>query len=148
MKKRILTLSLLLVAAISFSFANNTEGIDKNVIVSFNKDFTSAHEVKWESNSKFIKVSFTIDKQAMYAYYTPAGELLAVTRYMSPEHLPISQLTSLRKNYSGYWVSDLFELKTDSETAYYITIENANSKLILKSVNSSSWEVYSREKKQ
>lgn len=148
MKKRILTMSLLLVAAVSFSFANNnTEGIDNNVLASFSREFTNAREVKWESNSKFIKACFKIDNQVMYAYYDPAGALLAVSRYMSPDHLPIAQLTSLKKNYKAYWVSDLFELKTDTEAAYYVTLENANTRLILKSANGADWEIYSSHRK-
>ncbi len=147
MKKRILTLSVAIITTISSAFANNTDNIGKNVTLAFSKDFSNAREVKWEKVQNLVKVTFMMNNQTMFAYYSAGGELLGLARNISPDSLPINQLTSLRKHYSDYWVSDLFELNADGESTYYITLENADSKMMLKSVNAGNWEQYSMKKK-
>jgi hypothetical protein len=148
MKKRILTLSLLLITAISYSFADNIEKMNNRLVAaSFQKDFSEASQVKWETSKAFIKASFHQNGQAMFAYYSQQGELIAVSRYLSPSDLPINQFNSLKKDYSSFWVSDLFEINADSETAYYVTVQNADYTIVLKSTGSNSWEVYEKKKK-
>ena len=144
MKKRILTMTLLLMTVISYSFANNADDINKSVIASFKKDFADAREIKWENAKAFVKATFTLNEAVIYAYYTYHGDLIAVTRNIQSSQLPITQLVSLKKNYAGYWITDLFEIDSDNETSYYITLENSDYKLILKS-NSAGWDVYKKE---
>jgi hypothetical protein len=54
---------------------------------------------------------------------------------------------SLRNNSNGYWVSDLFELAKNGSTTYYITLEKADTKTVLKSTGGSDWEVFKTVKK-
>ena len=84
----------------------------------------------------------------LFAYYNESGDLVAITRNITTDQLPISLLTSLKKNYSDYWVSDLFEMVSNGESNYYITLENADHKLVLKSEDFSSWSTYRKEKKE
>jgi hypothetical protein len=53
----------------------------------------------------------------------------------------------LKKNYEGYWITDLFEIATDSQTSYYVTLENADHKIVLESVGVQGWQSYKKEKK-
>jgi hypothetical protein len=55
-------------------------------------------------------------------------------------------MMDLRRNYSDYWVSDLFECDADGSTSYFITIENADSKVTLRS-NGGDWETYTKSTK-
>ena len=83
----------------------------------------------------------------MFAYYSNEnGQLLAVARNILSDQLPISLMTSFKKDYSGYWISDLFEMAADGQTSYYATIQNAEETLILKS-SGFEWSVYKTEKK-
>ena len=75
------------------------------------------------------------------------GNLLAISRNITSSQLPISLMTELKKNYRGYWISDLFEMVMSNETSYYITLENGDQKLVLKSHSGVSWDVYKKEKK-
>jgi hypothetical protein len=50
----------------------------------------------------------------------------------------------LKKNYSNHWISDLFEVSNEEGTAYYLTMEDADSKIVLKSTGGSSWDIYKR----
>lgn len=83
----------------------------------------------------------------LFAYFNRNGDLLAVSRFINPNQLPLALLSSLKKQYMDYWVSDLFEIQTESGTSYYITIENADQKQVLKSEGISSWMVYQKQKK-
>src|SRR3954451_22298925 len=147
MKKRILLLSIVLVSFTAFSFAADAPAISKNVISSFNQQFSKAHDVKWQQQANFVKAEFTVNDMVLFAYFNNNGELLAVTRFISPNQLPLQMLTTLKNNYSDYWVSDLFEIQSENGTSYYATIENADHILILKSEGISGWQTFQREKK-
>ena len=83
----------------------------------------------------------------MFAYYTQTGDLMAVTRNITSTQLPINLLSSLKKNFGNYWITDLFEVSSSTDASYYATVENADQKVILKSNGTSSWETYKKEKK-
>ena len=72
--------------------------------------------------------------------------MIAITRNISSTQLPISLQTNLKNNYEGFWISDLFEVANEEGTTYYVTVENADTKLILKSSNS-DWVTYQKERK-
>jgi hypothetical protein len=149
MKKRILLLSIALVSLTAFSFAAATPStISKNVISSFNKQFSSAHDIKWENTENFVKAQFTMNDMVLFAYFNNSGELIAVTRFISPNQLPLELLSSLKGSYKGYWVSDLFEIHTEFGTAYYATLENADQIVVLKSEGMSGWQTYQKEIKE
>jgi hypothetical protein len=148
MKKRILLLSIALVSLTAFSFAADVPAISKNVISSFNKQFTNAHDVKWENHTDFVKAEFSINDIVLYAYFNQSGDLIAVTRFISPNQLPMVLLNSLKKEYgSGYWVSDLFEIETETGTSYFATFESADQTIVLKSDGISGWNTFQKEKK-
>ena len=147
MKKRILLLSIVLVSLTASTFAADAPAISKNVISSFNKQFSNAHDIQWENQADFIKARFTMNEIVLFAYFNRNGDLLAVSRFINPNQLPLALLSSLKKQYMDYWVSDLFEIQTESGTSYYITIENADQKQVLKSEGISSWMVYQKQKK-
>ena len=148
MKKRILLLSIVLVSFTAFSFAADAPAISKNVISSFNKQFSNARDIKWEQRTNFIKVEFSVNEMVLFAYFNNSGDLLAVTRFISPSQLPLELLTSLKKTYGDYWISDLFEIQTEAGTAYYATLQNADQIVILKSEGIGGWQTFQREKKE
>ena len=146
MKKRILTLALLLTISISSIFANTVEGVSQKVINSFKSEFSDARNVRWESGKDFVKATFTLHEQIMFAYYSVDGDQIAVSRNIISSQLPLNLLSDLKKNYSGFWISDLFEMSTKGETAYYMTVENGDYQIVLKS-SSNGWGVYKKDKK-
>lgn len=148
MKKSIVSLALMLMIGLSSTFANTKEGVNQRVINSFKKDFATAKDVKWESSREYVKATFAIDGQVMFAYYSEAGDMLAMTRNILSSQLPIILLNDLRKSYSNYWITDLFEMAAGNETAYYVTLESTDNIIVLKSSDSSNWEQFKKEKKQ
>jgi len=115
MKKTIFTLALSLILGTA-SFANNDESINQKAVQSFKKEFAQAKEVSWQKAGDLVKATFTLNERVLFAYYNEAGDLMAITRNITTDLLPIALQTSLRKDYAGYWVSDLFEMVTGGQT--------------------------------
>lgn len=147
MKKFMLIWALLLTVGVGSSFAHKLENVNEQVINSFKKDFASAQDVVWEKNKDIAKATFKMNDQVMFAYYTEDGNMLAAIRNIVSGQLPISLLSDLKKNYTGYWISDLFEMSSNDNTAYYVTVEDGAQKIVLKSLGSSGWETYRKDKK-
>jgi hypothetical protein len=127
-----------------FSFASDAPSVAASAISSFNSDFDRATDVQWQHSKSYEKASFLLDNRFMNAYYTPDGELIAVVRNIISEQLPLKLLLELKKNYAGFWISDLFEVVNGSDDQYYVTLENADEKLILKAKAHKSWKQYNR----
>lgn len=129
-----------------FAFAGE-ENVNKDVLNAFNKEFTGAREVKWTVNTDFYRVAFLFNNQYISAFYNSNGELLAMTRNLSILNLPLKLQAALRNNYSEYWISDLFEISNEEGTNYYITMENAEGKVVLKSDSNTEWNVFKKMSK-
>lgn len=149
MKKSILSIAAVLLMGLSVFAANNDEkDINQSVIRSFHSEFANAKNIKWEQKTGYVKVEFTLNDQVLFAYYDNDGKLTAIVRNIVSDQLPISLLTSLRKEYTGYWISELFELAADDQTTYYVTLENADKKIVLRSNGVDTWDVYSKTRKE
>ncbi|MHA4811958.1 hypothetical protein ACX0G9_27930 [Flavitalea flava] len=147
MKKIILSLATVLMMGISTFAAKNDDVITLQAQKSFNKEFTSAKNVQWEQSQTYVKATFTMNDQVLFAYYNNAGELTAVIRNITSSQLPINLLTELKNTYSGFWISDLFETASNDQTTYYVTLENADKKIVLESNGPNGWNVFSKMKK-
>jgi hypothetical protein len=147
MKKRILMWAMLFTMSFSSAFANNEETINQKAVSSFKKDFATAQDVKWESSKDFVKATFKLNDQVMFAYYSQTGDLMAVTRNIASSQLPINLLSNLKKKYSNYWISDLFEISSANDSSFYVTLQNSDQTVVLKSNGISEWEVHRKDKK-
>ena len=140
----------ILILAIAFSslssFANDTE-VTPAAIKSFNSAFKTATEVNWTKSDNYFKVDFSLNGLYAAAYYDAEGNMIALTRNISSLQLPITLQASLKNNYECYWISDLVELANESGTSYYITLENADTKMILKASSGFDWSHYKKLRK-
>jgi hypothetical protein len=143
--KQITTLALALVMSLC-SFAKPVDSINGEIKASFQKSFQNGRIISTEVRKGFTKLTFRMNDVIMYAFYSDNGELLAVTRNITSSQLPMSLMMSLKNEYTGYWITDLFELSGDGLNSYYVSLENADLKLVLRS-NGDTWEVYSTSKK-
>jgi hypothetical protein len=144
MKKMILTLAI----AVSTLSAFATEGnVSEKVLNAFKTEFTTAKEVEWTTTGNYYKATFTYNEKHVFAYYNMEGELLGLTRYISPLDLPVNLQSNIKNNYSRYWISDLFEVAKSEGTSYYITLENADTKIVLKSTGGGAWSTFQKIKK-
>jgi hypothetical protein len=145
MKKIIVTLAI---AISSLSAFAGEESIAPKVLDAFKNEFISAKEVEWTAGADYYKATFTYNDRHVFAFYNADGELLALTRNISSSDLPLNLQSDLKKeNYTTYWISDLFEAAKDGITEYYVTLENAGTKIVLKSTNGSEWNTYKKTRK-
>ncbi len=144
MKKMILTLAIAVSSLAAFAGEVN---VSKKVLDAFKTEFKTVNEVEWTTGSDYYKASFIYNEKHVFAYYNLDGDLLGLTRYISPIDLPLNLQIGLKKYGNGYWVSDLFEVAKNQTTSYYITLENADTKMVLMSTGGSSWEEFKTVKK-
>lgn len=144
MKKIIITLAI---AFSSFAAFAGEENVSSTVLNAFNREFAGVKNVQWTNTEDYYKASFEFNGQKVFAFYQFDGELIAMSRNISSLQLPISLQTSLKNNYKGFWISDLFELSNNDGTTYYITVENADSKLVLKSNGTGKWVSFKKAEK-
>ena len=145
MKKTVFVFGFLL--AVAAAYAYPSEKVSPKVLASFKSEFSNAKEVEWETGNNYFKASFSINTQRVFAFYDLEGKMLSLGRYISTFQLPLSLFSDLKNDYSKYWVSDLFEISNNEGLHYYMTLETADTKLILRSSNGADWSTYSRNKK-
>lgn len=138
-----LTTALLLTLGVSTSFAANANTNTDNggVSASFRKDFKQAELLSTDPGKDYTKFTFKLNGAILSAFYSQNGDLLAVTHNMKSNELPISLLMQIKRDYAACWVTDCFEIDSNGTTSYYITLENADTRLTLHS-DGSRWETY------
>ena len=146
MKKIMMTLALALTLSTMYAFTGE-EAINKQALNAFKTEFASATDAAWTVGSDYYKVTFTMNDQKLFAYYSMNGEFMAVTRFISSFQLPLNLQSSLKRSNTNYWITDLFEMANHDGTSYYVTLETADSKIVLKSTDGSDWSVFQKSKK-
>lgn len=126
--------------------SQNDFKVSAAVLSSFNTSFKQASGAQWQTADAYYKVSFELNGQYVNAFYDCSGALAAVTRNVSSLQLPITLQADLRSSYEPYWISELFELSNEGGTTYYVTLEDAETKITLQSVGN-SWQVYQKHRK-
>ena len=144
MKKIIIMLAITISSLAVFAGEGN---VDTKVLNAFSREFSGAQDVKWTTHDTYYKASFVYNGQYVYAFYKLDGEIMATTRNISSLDLPMNLQASLKRHHNGYWISDLFEISNNDGTSYYITMENAGSKVVLKSTSDGNWSVFKKSVK-
>ncbi len=141
MKRLTVLAALLLTLCTTYSFATPANKGGVEIRNSFGRQILHTQDY-----NSFTKVTFKMNDVVMFAFYNTNGELLAVTRNIVSNQLPVNLLANLKKHYSESWITDLFEFSGNEQNCYYISLENADSKMTLRS-NGNEWEVYSTTRK-
>ena len=147
MKQVILSIATMLMMGVSAFAGNNDEVINQQAVRTFKRDFSTASNISWESRNGYARATFSLNGQVLFAYYDTNGDLQAVVRNIVSDQLPINLLSEVKKEYGDYWISDLFEMATDNSTTYYITLENSEKRIVLKSEGTNYWSVYNKIRK-
>lgn len=148
MKKKILIMVSSLILIFSTSFAgSDSKTIPAKVSAVFSRDFSNAGNVRWEAAGEYYKASFDKRGMTLYAFYTGDGEFMGIASYLLSDRLPGSLQSEIHKKYAGYWITDLFQFNINNAPGYFITLENADHKIMLKAEENKSWSFYSEVKK-
>lgn len=132
--KKLFSLASILVLCMATSFANaGPTPDDKKVIDAFAKHFAAAQSVTWNQTAKISTANFELNGQYLAAHFSPDAKMLGVSRNLSSNDLPFNLRMNLQSYFEKYWVTEAFEYATPASDSYYVTLENADVKLILKS---------------
>ena len=137
-----LTTALLLTIGVTTGFAANNPD-NGGATAAFRKDFKQAEFLSSDVSKDYTKITFKMNGAILFAFYNDNGTLLAVTHNITSTQLPINLLMQIKRNYADCWITDCFEVDTDGSTSYFITLENADMSLTLRS-NANDWETYSK----
>jgi hypothetical protein len=116
------------------------------VTTSFSETFKNASEVQWQNAGSYYKADFHLNGQYATAFYDQSGNLMGVTKNISPVQLPLTLQASLKASHDDYWISEVFELSDNIGTSYFATVENGDQKITLKSI-SGKWTTYKKSRK-
>jgi hypothetical protein len=141
-----LTTALLLTIGVSNSFANGGHNANDNANW-LRKDFSQVELLDTKTDANYTRFTFKMSGMILSAFYSNQGELLAVTHNITSTQLPITLLMQVKGDYANYWISDLFELSSHGQSNYYITLENAEKTITLRS-SDNNWEVFSKTTKE
>ncbi len=121
--------------------------INRKVQSTFTEKFSDASNVQWTNQENYIKASFMLNEQIMFAFFDPSGEFMGVSRNILSRELPINLQSQLKKEMGDGWITEVLEFATENETSYYTTIEKPNQQISLKATDFTSWEVIRKVKK-
>jgi len=147
MKKKIVGAAIMLMIITSAAFAGDVEIANPKVITSFQKEFVKASDVQWAKTNGFYKATFKINDFIMCALYSEDGSLAGAYRSIVSSQLPIGLQTELKNQFSDYWITDLNEYSNNDDAGYYVSLENADQVMIMKSTNTTDWQVVRKIKK-
>lgn len=150
MKKIITGIMALVLLTASATFANtpdNKNGVAEKVQTSFKKEFSKAENITWSKVNELYRAQFVLNGHVVFAFLNEDGEVVSAYRNILSTQLPLQLLSQIKQDYSDYWINELVELTKDKETSYYVSLENGNDQIVLKSENGINWTVHSKIKK-
>ncbi|MBA4166452.1 MAG: hypothetical protein H0X41_02720 [Chitinophagaceae bacterium] len=145
--KKIIVLALVLTALATTAFSNNSDNINRQALNTFSKNYINPQDVQWESLDGYLKVTFKIDGQQLFAYYREDGEQFAVTRNILSTQLPISLSAELKSKCNNQWLTELFEISSNGETTYFATLNSADKVTVLRADASGNWSVFKKARR-
>jgi hypothetical protein len=146
MKRLFPTLVILSLFTVFSSFTTKQD-VSPAVLDAFANTFKHVSEVSWSSTGDYYRVDFVLNNQYVTAFYNLEGKQIAITKNIRSEELPLLLQAELSEYRNSFWITNLFEYTDDNGTSYFVTLENAERKLTLKSTAGANWEVYKKQRK-
>ena len=142
MKKLFIAAAIIIATGFSTQLAAATEQhLPADIQQSFAKNHPQIELQSWEENEAFYTLHFIQDDKYWKEFYTLEGEKIGWSRNIGAFELPAVLFESIQTNYPDYWITDLFVIHLNHENTYYLTLENADEKIVLKNEDN-SWSAY------
>jgi len=148
MKKLTMVFAVAALLVGTSAFASSGDKVSKTVQAAFQKNFSGALNVNWESTDDFYFASFDLNGKKVDAAYNENGELVGVSRKLQLSELPIAVSQSLKSDYSDYVIANpVTEVVYEGKTFYYATAIGATKVLKLKCLTDGQVYIEKRIKK-
>ena len=106
--------------------ARNVEVTNERVTTAFTAKFRQAEKITWKQVNEFYFANFEMKNRQYAAAYTGNGEMIALSRTLTAEQLPLVVVAALEERFEGYKMpAEITEIIMDGSTCYYLTLENA-----------------------
>ncbi len=145
MKKLFIT-ALLAIAVAAGALATPTK-VSSAILANFNVDFKEASDVTWQIANDYTKAAFSTGDTKMEVYYNSTGNIIATSKGISLDELPVGAKRSFAKKFEGYNVIEAIKFDGFDELSYYISGENDKESVILKVNEQNDVSVFKRTKK-
>lgn len=141
MKKKMLVLSTALLMAFGVTFAKDIKPVPESIVKKLTREFKNASNVHWKTTDNFYKATFVADEESYDAFYSFDGQLIALSRPITANQLPMGLGKEVKEKSATHSVSDLFEIWSERGTEYYVTFHNEKGAKTYKS-EGTSWVLY------
>jgi hypothetical protein len=112
--------------------AVTAENVSKTVSKAFNQKFANAKMVNWNEYENFYFAEFVLNEKTLKVAYSDLGELIAISRALPTELLPLAVTEALNENYKEYKIpANVTEIVMQGATSYYLTVEGKTRYLLL-----------------
>lgn len=145
MKKLFITI-VLAIASFAGAFAIPKE-VNAAILDDFNKQYKEVSNLSWLITPGFIKAEFTSGCRRMEVFYNAENVVMATSKSINLDEIPISAKRSFAKKFAGYTVAEAIRFEGFDDEGCYISGENEKETVILKVSDNSRVSLFKRTKK-
>ncbi|CAL1521358.1 hypothetical protein [Chitinophaga sp. MM2321] len=149
MKKLIFLMSAALLLSAHTLFAKPYEtAVNNKIQHTFSESFSGAKEVKWYTDDNItFTAKFTMVNTRVTAFFNDDGTLLATSRYLQADQLPLNVISRLNKKFPATSIYCVVEYAAGENALYYITLEGKDTWTIVRADRFGSLKVQNHLKK-
>lgn len=144
--KRLFITALLAIAVVAGAFAAPKK-VSSAILAHFNTDFRNASDISWLITNDYTKAEFTSDNTKMQVFYNFSGDIMASSKSITLDELPVKAKRIFAKKFEGYEVKEAIRFEGFDEAAYYISGENEKESVILKVNDRNNVSFFKKTKK-
>ena len=128
---------------------NSPASVNEKLIKSFQDAFPLAEKVEWKENGANYIVYFKEQAVLSEIEYDHDGNFIASDRYYKDASLlPLHLAWELHKKYANKTIFGITEMNTESETEYYVKLEDSKEWVTVKGSSDGLLVVVDRVQKQ
>ncbi len=144
--KKLLITALFAIAVVAGAFAAPKK-VSSAILANFNNQYKEASNVTWVITNNYTKAEFTADNTKMEVYYNADGDIIATSKNITLDELPLDVKRNFAKKFEGYNVKEAIKFDGFEEVSYYISGENEKEAVIIKVNDRGDVSLYKRTKK-
>ena len=143
MKKILLT--LVIMAAVSFSYANPT--VNEKVLKIFSKVFPAVENAKWYEYDSYYEAYFDKDDIKCRVRFDLDGKIMSTIRYYGEKTMSPFLKAKISQKYPGKTIFGVTEVNSEYELTYNVVLEDEKGWLHVKTDGTGQMEVTDKFKK-
>ena len=140
-------MAVILSLTTSATYAYDGSRVSKELLQSFNKEFSGASNVNWiQISNELYRSRFDYKGKDVLAFFSENGDLVAIGSVIEADHLPWAVSNAIDSKYAGYNKVESIEFTMDGQTQYLVTVSDGKKVETLKISNGGSISVIKKLK--